>query len=99
MTAPLTRVGYTVTKMQRIQNQLLWNRLQSEKQLMRQNRPVGRDLNEMLLYHTTTAPKGVICEEGLDQRLSGQNYKNDFGNFGKVQARNTSTLHSCLFIY
>ena len=80
VTAPLTRVGYTVTKLQRIQNQLLWNRLQSEKQLMSQNRPPGRDLNEMLLYHTTTASKGAICEEGLDQRLSGKNFKNNFGN-------------------
>ena len=80
VTAPLTRAGYTVTKLQRIQNQLLWNRLQLEKQLMSQNRPPGRDLNEKLLYHTTTASKGVICEEGLDQRLSGKNFKNNFGN-------------------
>lgn len=50
---------------------------------MRDERPAGRDLNEMLLYHTTSASKEVICEEGLDQRLSGMNYKNDFGNFGK----------------
>ena len=56
--------------MQRIQNQKLWNRLQLEKNYMKQNRPAGRDLNEMLLYHTTSASKEVICEEGLDQRLS-----------------------------
>ena len=50
---------------------------------MRDERPAGRDLNETLLYHTTSASKEVICEEGLDQRLSGKNYKDDFGNFGK----------------
>ena len=82
VTAPFTKVKFTVTKMQRIQNQLLWNRLQSEKQLMKQNRPAGCDLNEMLLYHTTSASKEVICEEGLDQRLSGENF-DGFGNFGK----------------
>ena len=70
VTAPFTKVKFTVTKMQRIQNQKLWNRLQLEKNYMKQNRPAGRDLNEMLLYHTTSASKEVICEEGLDQRLS-----------------------------
>ena len=43
---------------------------------MRNDRPAGRDLNETLLYHTTSASKEVICEEGLDQRLSRQ------GRFG-----------------
>ena len=77
VTAPFTRAGYVVTKMQQIQNQTLWNRFHFERQSMRDERPAGRDLNEMLLYHTTSASKEVICEEGLDQRLSRQ------GRFGR----------------
>ena len=77
VTAPFTRVGYMVTKMQQIQNQRLWNRFHFERQSMRDEGPAGRDLNEMLLYHTTSASKEVICEEGLDQRLSRQ------GRFGR----------------
>jgi len=77
VTAPFTRVGYMVTKIQRIQNQRLLNRFHFERQSMKDERPAGRDLNEMLLYHTTSASKEVICEEGLDQRLSRQ------GRFGR----------------
>ena len=44
---------------------------------MKDERPAGHDLNELLLYHTTSASKEVICEEGLDQRLSRQ------GRFGR----------------
>ena len=77
VTAPFTRVGYMVTKIQRIQNQRLLNRFHFERQSMKDERPAGRHLNEMLLYHTTSASKEVICEEGLDQRLSRQ------GRFGR----------------
>ena len=77
VTAPFARAGYVVTKMQQIQNQTLWNRFHFEMQSMRDGRPAGRDLNETLLYHTTSASKEVICEEGLDQRLSRQ------GKFGR----------------
>ena len=67
---PLTDRNFMVTKVQRIQNAALWQRFQSEKQLMMQDRPTGFDVNERLLYHTSRAEKTVICEEGLDQRLS-----------------------------
>ena len=77
VTAPFISAGYMVAKMQRIQNLQLWNRLQAEKQLMRQNRPEGFEINEQLLYHTSSASKEVICEEGLDQRLSRK------GRFGR----------------
>lgn len=73
---PLSAAGYTVTSMKRIQNETLWQRLQSECQLMLRGRHEGYDLNERLLYHTSRADKSVICEEGLDQRLSR------CGNFG-----------------
>lgn len=74
--SPLDSAGFTVKRVQRIQNPSLWQRLQYEKQLMIQSRPAGFDLNEKLLYHTSRAEKMVICEEGLDQRLSRS------GNFG-----------------
>ena len=74
--SPLDSAGFTVKRIQRIQNASLWQRLQYEKQLMVQSRPAEFDLNEKLLYHTSRAEKMVICEEGLDQRLSRS------GNFG-----------------
>ena len=70
ISAPLTSVGFQVTAVQRIQNNTLWQRFQSERQLMVQGRPEGFDVNEKILYHTSRAAKRVICEEGLDQRLS-----------------------------
>ena len=73
---PLTARNFVVTRVQRIQNAALWQRFQSEKQLMMQARPTGFDVNERLVYHTSKADKTVICEEGLDQRLSRA------GNFG-----------------
>ena len=74
--SPLTSAGFVVKRVQRIQNSSLWQRLQYEKQLLVQDRPMGFDLNEKILYHTSRAEKAVICEEGLDQRLSRN------GNFG-----------------
>ncbi len=68
--SPLTTRGFGVTKVQRIQNVSLWQRFQSERQLMMQNHPDGFSVNETLLYHTSRAEKSAICEEGLDQRLS-----------------------------
>ncbi len=68
--APLLNRGFGVIKVQRIQNASLWQRFQSERQLMMQGRPEGFTANETLLYHTSRADKAIICEEGLDQRLS-----------------------------
>lgn len=95
VTYPFISAGYMVTKMQRIQNLQLWNRLQAEKQLMRQDRPEGFEINEQLLYHTSSASKEVICEEGLDQRLSRK------GRFGRGiyfrQAVSLYTAYSRLY--
>lgn len=71
---PLTRVEFTVRKVQRIQNMLLWERLCVEKGLMLRQRP---DVNMQLLYHTSSANPAIICDEGLDNRLSRH------GNFGR----------------
>ena len=64
---PLTQAGFVVNKVQRIQNETLWQRLCYEKKLMLRDRV---DVNEQLLYHTSRSPISVICEEGLDLRLS-----------------------------
>ncbi|XP_064390248.1 uncharacterized protein LOC135338142 isoform X2 [Halichondria panicea] len=71
---PLTQANFTVGRVQRIQNESLWERLSSEKSLMLRQRD---DVNMQLLYHTSRAQPSVICEEGLDNRLSRD------GNFGK----------------
>ena len=71
---PVMEAGFTVTRMRRIQNDALWQRLCFEKQLMLRER---LNVNEKFLYHTTRSQVSVICEEGLDQRLS-----RSVGNFG-----------------
>ena len=64
---PLFNSGFCVEQVQRIQNETLWQRLCFEKQLMLRDRP---SCNEKFLYHTSRAKVAVICEEGLDPRLS-----------------------------
>ncbi len=64
---PLFNSGFNVVQVQRIQNETLWQRLCFEKQLMLRDRP---SCNEKFLYHTSRAEVAVICEEGLDPRLS-----------------------------
>ena len=54
----------------RVQNEVLWQRYRSEQVLMLQGAAKGYKLNEAWLYHTTSAPVEVICEEGLDPRLA-----------------------------
>lgn len=64
---PLTQAGFTVNRVLRVQNESLWQRLCYEKQLMLRDR---QDVNEQLLYHTSRSAISIICEEGLDLRLS-----------------------------
>ena len=63
----LTQLGFVVNRVQRIQNESLWQRLCYEKKLMLRDR---HDVNEQLLYHTSRTAIPIICEEGLDHRLS-----------------------------
>ncbi len=74
VSSPLTQLGFVVNRVQRIQNETLWQRLCYEKKLMLRDR---HDVNEQLLYHTSKATIPVICEEGLDHRLSMN------GHFGR----------------
>lgn len=67
VSSPLTQGGFVVNRVQRIQNETLWQRLCFEKKLMLRDR---HDVNEQLLYHTSRANITTICEEGLDHRLS-----------------------------
>lgn len=64
---PLNEARFEVTSVRRIQNEMIWQRLCFEKQLMLRERA---DVNERFLYHTSRSVTSVICEEGLDQRLS-----------------------------
>ena len=73
VSAPLMKDGFVVSRVRRIQNESLWQRLCYEKQLMLREK---RDVNEQLLYHTSRGSVEVIAEEGLDIRLS------HVGNFG-----------------
>jgi hypothetical protein len=66
VTEPLRVAGFTAQKLQRVQNMKLYQRLQFEKQSMREDYRV----NEILLFHTSSAEVSTICSEGLDQRLA-----------------------------
>lgn len=70
VTSPLTDAGFTVTKLWRVQNVQLYQRLQFEKHSMQNGKPEGYKVNERLLFHTSSADVLVICREGLDQRLA-----------------------------
>ena len=72
ITLTVQQCGFVVSRLQRIQNQSLWQRLTYEIQLMKENRSIGFQINKTLLYHTSRAQKLVVCEEGLDPRLSQQ---------------------------
>ena len=70
VTSPLTEAGFTVLRLQRIQNIRLYQRLQFEKHSMQNGKSEGYKVNERLLFHTSSADVLVICREGLDQRLA-----------------------------
>jgi hypothetical protein len=61
---------FHVKAVHRVQNTLLWKRYKGEKSLMKEGTHEGYDVHETWLYHTTNADTAVICEEGLDPRLS-----------------------------
>ena len=79
ITSPLEGAGFRPTRLQRVQNLKLYQRLQFEKETMKMDRGEDDDftVNERVLYHTSSASVKVICGEGLDQRLSR---KGRFGN-------------------
>lgn len=70
ITAAFGDVGFTARRLQRVQNIKLYQRLEFEKQSMQIDKEDGYQINETLLFHTTSAAVNVICSEGLDQRLS-----------------------------
>lgn len=90
ITLPLQNAGFTAKRLQRIQNIKLYQRLQFEKESMKMERSEDYQLNERLLYHTSSAGVDVISGEGLDQRLSRK------GRFGSGVYFRYITL--CVFI-
>ena len=77
ITSAMKTSNFTVTEVYRVQNSILWKRYKSEKSLMKEGTHERYDIRETWLYHMTTANVGVICDEGLDPRLSRS------GNFGR----------------
>ena len=67
VTGPLEEAGFKASRLLRVQNMKLYQRLEFEKQHMTMER---EDDNVRLLYHTSSAQVSVICGEGLDQRLA-----------------------------
>ncbi|XP_033639745.1 uncharacterized protein LOC117300139 [Asterias rubens] len=61
----------TVKTIERIENRKLWEKFELEEKWMKKNTEV---MNEVYLFHGTTAPQEQICREGLDQRLSRIGY-------------------------
>lgn len=72
VTQPLQEAGFTTKRLLRVQNMKLYQRLQFEKQQMKEGVADDGDyeVNERLFYHTSAASVTVICGEGLDQRLA-----------------------------
>jgi hypothetical protein len=71
---PLKDAGMQPLTVKRIQNLLLYRRLQLEKKLMEESHVhvAGWNVNERNLFHVTSVSQTVIAEEGLDLRLSRQ---------------------------
>ncbi|XP_022083648.1 uncharacterized protein LOC110975438 isoform X2 [Acanthaster planci] len=69
--AEFTAADLTVKKIERVENRDLWDKFQFERTRMLKNRA---EVNEVYLFHGTTADKEQICHEGLDQRLSRIGY-------------------------
>ncbi|RUS81602.1 hypothetical protein EGW08_010615 [Elysia chlorotica] len=72
--------GMGVTKVEMLQNGILWKRYATEREMIiEQRQKTGTDfkLNERYLYHGTSVKKSYICDEGLDSRMSNE------GCFGK----------------
>ena len=69
---PLRDVGLQPKCVKRVQNLLLYKRLQLERKLMEESHPAGWNVNERSLFHVTSVEQEVIADEGLDLRLSRQ---------------------------
>ena len=72
VTKPLKDAGMQPVTVKRIQNLLLYRRLQLERKLMEESHVAGWNVNEQNLFHVTSVSQTVIAEEGLDLRLSRQ---------------------------
>ncbi|XP_038044945.1 uncharacterized protein LOC119719550 [Patiria miniata] len=69
--AEFTAADLTVKKIERVENKDLWEKFEFERNRMQKN---TTEVNEVYLFHGTTADKEQICHEGLDQRLSRIGY-------------------------
>ncbi|XP_076460488.1 uncharacterized protein LOC143293481 [Babylonia areolata] len=72
ITVDFEEAGLKVINVERLQNTMLLERFNTEKEHLLKLRPPDFELNEKYLYHGTQANKHNLCEEGLDHRLSFQ---------------------------
>lgn len=72
ITVDFEEAGLKVVSVERLQNTMLLERFNHEKEQLLKLRPPDFELNERYLYHGTQANKHCLCEEGLDHRLSFQ---------------------------
>ncbi|XP_066579946.1 protein mono-ADP-ribosyltransferase PARP12 [Amia ocellicauda] len=67
-----TMYGFTISKIERIQNKMLWAFFQCQKEQMEKNNR-GKGVNEKLLFHGTDAEYvDAICNQNFDWRLCGK---------------------------
>ena len=88
ITSPLEDAGFVPQRLRRVQNMKLYRRLQFEKQSMCEE-DAAYNVNERMLYHTSSSSVDAICGEGLDQRLSRK------GRFGNGVYFRLYNYHSC----
>ncbi|KGL88949.1 Poly [ADP-ribose] polymerase 12, partial [Charadrius vociferus] len=86
-----TMKGYSVLKIQRIQNPSLWKVFQWQKEQMKRENG-GKEVNEKLLFHGTQMSfMEAICHYNFDWRVCGSN-GTKYGN-GSYFARDASYSH------
>ncbi|XP_058842381.1 protein mono-ADP-ribosyltransferase PARP12-like [Acipenser ruthenus] len=87
-----TMFGFTIKKIERIQNKSLWEIFQWQaEQMKKHNR--GRNVNEKLLFHgTDSAYVDAICKQNFDWRICGT-HGTAYGK-GSYFARDAKYSHS-----
>nr|XP_015208474.1 PREDICTED: poly [ADP-ribose] polymerase 12-like [Lepisosteus oculatus] len=87
-----TMIGFTISRLERIQNKSLWEVFQWQKEQMKKNN-ARQNVNEKLLFHgTDTAYVDAICRQNFDWRICGT-HGTAYGK-GSYFARDAKYSHS-----
>ncbi|NXG27562.1 PAR12 polymerase, partial [Dromaius novaehollandiae] len=66
-----TMKDYSIRRLRRIQNPVLWQHFQLQKEQMKKRGP-GQEVDEQLLFHgTSPSHLAAICEQNFDWRVCG----------------------------